>query len=165
MHRIRPTKNTSEIASARSGGFAARIQCRVSNSGRCPRHEKVCTLLVDHTTPVGCPADREVGYGVVQLFRWSQSSSNQLTSDGLFKIALGAALAATNLMIIEGSLFRELAVRKAVSWRLNAGRHSIRNLFSPKLARAGALGSTARTRSSFHRETPRMRSSTSREAR
>jgi cyclic nucleotide-binding protein len=38
---------------------------------------------------------------------------------------------------------------------------SIRNVFSPWLARAAALGSTARTRSSFHRKTPRMRSSTS----
>jgi hypothetical protein len=37
-------------------------------------------------------------YGVVQLFRWSQSSRSRLLSDGLFKIALGAALAATNLI-------------------------------------------------------------------
>jgi hypothetical protein len=46
-------------------------------------------------------------YGVVQLFRWSQSSRSRLLSDGLFKIALGAALAATNVMIIEGSLFSD----------------------------------------------------------
>src|ERR1700720_12597 len=40
-------------------------------------------------------------YGGVQLFRWSQSSRRRLLSDDLFKIALGAALAATNLMIIK----------------------------------------------------------------
>ncbi|PZR81680.1 MAG: hypothetical protein DLM68_17290, partial [Hyphomicrobiales bacterium] len=34
-----------------------------------------------------------------------------------------------------------LAVQEAVSWRLNVNRHSIRNLFSPWLARAAALGS------------------------
>ena len=56
------------------------------------------------------PSDNEsiarykVGYGVVQLFLWSQSSRRRLLSDDLFKIALVAALAATNLMIIEGSL-------------------------------------------------------------
>jgi CRP/FNR family transcriptional regulator, cyclic AMP receptor protein len=44
-------------------------------------------------------------------------------------------------------------MQEVVSWQPKAGRHSIRNLFSPWLARAAALGSTARTRSSFHRET------------
>ena len=86
-------------------------------------------------------------YGVVQLFRWSQSSRRRLLNDDLFKITLGAALAATNLMIIEGLLFSDP------------------RYFSPKLARAEALRGTTRTRSSFHREILRMRSSMSREAR
>jgi hypothetical protein len=38
---------------------------------------------------------------------WSQSSRRRLLSDDLFKIALGAALAATNLTIIEGSHFSD----------------------------------------------------------
>jgi hypothetical protein len=60
---------------------------------------------------------------------------------------------------------RRPAVQTAVSWRPNADRHSIRNLFSPRLATAGVLTGIARTRSSFRRETLRLRSSTSREAR
>src|ERR1700724_3211283 len=62
-------------------------------------------------------------------------------------------------MIIE-SRSREAHGTGGLPWHLNAGRRSIRNLFSPWLARAAALGRTARTRSSCHRETPRMRSST-----
>jgi len=49
---------------------------------------------------------------------------------------------------------QRLAILKVISWRLNPGRHSIRNLFSPRLARAGALVSTARSRSSFPRGDP-----------
>ena len=52
-----------------------------------------------------------------------------------------------------------------VSWRSNAGRHSIRNLFSPRLVRAGAFMRTRKRRSSSPREIPPMRSSTSRMAR
>src|ERR1700730_11793622 len=52
-------------------------------------------------------------YGEVQLFRWSQCSRRRLLSDDLFKIALGAALAATNLMIIEGSLFSDSRYRRS----------------------------------------------------
>jgi hypothetical protein len=38
------------------------------------------------------PLNGEVGYGVVQLFHWSQSSRRRLLSDALFKIAQGAVL-------------------------------------------------------------------------
>ena len=40
-------------------GSRPEIQCRISNTGQCPRHEKVCAILVYHTptVPVGCPAD------------------------------------------------------------------------------------------------------------
>jgi len=50
-------------------------------------------------------------------------------------------------MINIGFASQRLAIPKVMSWRLNLGRHSLRNLFSPRLVRAGALVSTARTRS------------------
>ena len=75
----------------------------------------------------------KVGYGVVQLFLWSQSSRRRLLSDDLFKIALLAALAATNLMIIEGSL----SVTRGTEGRVMATKR--RPSFDPKsfLAKVG----------------------------
>src|ERR1700730_9735445 len=49
MHRLWPTKNASVIVSLEVVGSRPEIQCRVSNTERCPRHEKVCALLADNT--------------------------------------------------------------------------------------------------------------------
>src|SRR5271156_4446405 len=61
------------------------------------------------------------------------------------------------------SPLRESRGGEGLPWHFNLCRHSIRDLFSPWLARAAAWGSTARTILYSHREIPRMRSSTSRE--
>jgi hypothetical protein len=74
----------------------------------------------------------------------SQSSSNKLPRDDLPKIAHRAALSAKNLMIIyDNSKVRSSEARDIggpCHGTQNAGRRSIRNLFSPWLARAAALG-------------------------
>jgi len=61
-----------------------------------------------------------VGYKVVQLFLWSQSSSGRLLSGDLFKVARAATLAAKKLMKVESSLFKDPRCRRSCR-----GDHSV----------------------------------------
>ena len=53
---------------------------------------------------------------------------SRLPSDDLIKIAHGATLGEKILMINNGFASQRLAIPKVMSWRLNLGRHSLRNL-------------------------------------
>src|SRR2546423_15362705 len=95
----------------------------------------------------------------------SQNSSMQPAERTSVQIAsCGATFGHESLMLTRFAL-QGLAVQKVESWQSDPDHRFIRNPFSPRSATDGPLANTARTRSSFRRETPRMRSSTFRKGR